>query len=187
MILKDKPITYNSELKKAQEAWNKLSDDFDRYKIDAIEGLKFSEECRLELIKENTELKKQVNEQIEENSKLENQLYKRNKRVEVLEQQLDNVKYMDENTLYKILNDKLRAIKVEADNEEDDDYFDVGGITGAVNEILKIALPRIDKDRIIEVLNQYMNFIDEETGKYEENSQMFFEQIANEILNNKEE
>ncbi len=48
--------------------------------------------------------------------------------------------------------------------------------------ISKLSEQVITEDRIVEVLNIHMNFIDEKTSKYEETNQNLFKRIAHEIL-----
>ncbi len=122
---------------------------------------------------------------------LGDKLYRRNKRVEVLEQQLDNVKFLNREEVEQILEDfKNRIVSVEETFNNPNckavnyDFTIQTLVKNYVTAICSLAKP-ITKDKIIKVLKKRFrtwsmprrfdvnNFVD------------YIEQIANEILNNK--
>ena len=129
-----------------------------------------------ELEKENADLKDEIKQWqsswdciVKENADLEDKLYRRNKRVEVLEQQLDNVKFFNRDEVEKIFaNSKLMYLNGV-------DYLTE--FHKVITAICNLALPVIDKDRVIEVLRDNRFCSQEYDDWY---------RIAGEILNEKE-
>jgi hypothetical protein len=89
-----------------------------------------------DLVLKNDELEK-------ENAELKDQLYKRNKRIEVLEQQLDNVKFLDRDTVEKYLQKECFKNYDGSWNEPDPQDLEE-----LIKYVLSLAFPVIDKERV---------------------------------------
>jgi uncharacterized protein YdcH (DUF465 family) len=87
-----------------------------------------------------------------QNANLKDQLYKRTKRVEVLEQQLDNVKFLDRDNVSRIFNKLVTAKMLStllALKSNPEQWHNVTDYENCINAICSLALPVIDKERVI--------------------------------------
>jgi len=116
---------------------------------------------------------------LKENTELKDKLFRRNKRVEVLEQQLDNVKFLNRDEVEKIINSLV--------NDYADSIVRKKLLTKPLYEyITAICKLAIDRDRIINGLYRFMQYVivNCEPGLIKQEWKDKINRIASEILNN---
>jgi len=106
-----------------------------------------------------------------------NKLEKENKE---LKTQLSNVKYLGRGEVQKKFDNAEFEISHDLETEEYEWCIKEKDIDELITTICKLALPT--KDKIIEVLDKHYNFIDDETGEYNEFNHKKHDGYADEIL-----
>jgi len=107
------------------------------------------------------------------------------KQVKILQDKLDNVKYLDKQSIKELKILFYKSFTHDWLPEWNDRKANMENVDKFFDDILSLALPVIDKDRIIEVLNK--NIMGTGFGSLTvAGINKVFENIANEILNNKE-
>jgi len=120
---------------------------------------------------------------LKENTELKDKLFRRNKRVEVLEQQLDNVKFLNRDEVEKIIIDYKDFMLCHKGFKLPEDKIFWNIFNDTITAICKLA---IDRDRIINGLYRFMQYVivNCEPGLIKQEWKDKINRIASEILNN---
>jgi hypothetical protein len=116
-----------------------------------------------------------------------------------LKAKLDNVKYLDRDKVSKIFNKLITAKMLStllAIKSNPEQWHNVTDYENCINAICSLALPVIDKEGIIKIMNKKMilkgfqykdrTILIDQDKRVKKIAKEYIEKIANEILNNKE-